>query len=160
MEIGKINSATISSIDKDSVTIRLADGTLLSMDKKEMKEEYTEDATLDVFIYNDNKGVLVATQRIPYAIVGEFDFLEVVKVTKDGALLDWGIKKNLFLPSREQTTRLVEGESYLIYVLYDDNTKQIIGTMHVDEYLSDELPALITKIFIIHVLLSCKCILV
>ena len=37
MEIGKINSATISSIDKDSVTIRLADGTLLSMDKKEMK---------------------------------------------------------------------------------------------------------------------------
>jgi predicted RNA-binding protein (virulence factor B family) len=140
MEIGKINSATINSIDKDSVTICLADGTILSMDKKEMKEEYGENATLEVFIYNDSKVGLVATQRIPYAIVGEFDFLEVVKVTKDGALLDWGIKKNLFLPSREQTTRLIEGESYLVYVLYDDNTKQIIGTMHIDEYLSDELP--------------------
>lgn len=140
MEIGKINKAFIKSIENEFVTIQLENGTDLNMEKKEMKKEYDCNEEIEVFIYTDSKEQLIATQKIPYAIVGEFDFLEVVNVTKNGALLDWGIKKNLFLPSREQTCQLKVGESYLVYVLYDEETKQIIATMHTDEHLSTDIP--------------------
>lgn len=140
MEIGKINKAVVKTIEKEFVTILLDDSTIIELSKKEMKTDSDIGETIDVFLYIESKDKIVATQKIPYAIVGEFDFLEVKKVTKEGALLDWGIKKNLFLPSREQTSQLREGNSYLVYVLYDNETKQIIGTMHTEEYLSKEIP--------------------
>ena len=57
---------------------------------------------IDVFIYNDSEDRLVATTETPFVQVGEFAYLEVVSVNQVGAFLDWGLKKDLLLPYREQ----------------------------------------------------------
>ena len=45
---------------------------------------------LDVFIYQDNQGRLIATTDTPLAQVGEFRFLKVKAVNQVGAFLEWG----------------------------------------------------------------------
>ena len=43
--------------------------------------------------------------------------LKVAAVTASGALLEWGMPKNLFVPVKEQTEKMVKGFSYVVYVL-------------------------------------------
>ena len=57
---------------------------------------------LDVFIYQDNQGRLIATTDTPLAQVGEFRFLKVKAVNQVGAFLEWGIMKDLLVPFKEQ----------------------------------------------------------
>lgn len=79
MEIGKINKAVVKTIEKEFVTILLDDSTIIDLSKKEMKTDSDIGETIDVFLYIESKDKIAATQKIPYAIVGEFDFLEVKK---------------------------------------------------------------------------------
>lgn len=105
-----------------------------------VKGDPCEGEEVSVFIYPDAKGDLVGSTYLPYAVDGEFDFMTVKKITPSGALLDWGIERDLFLPGRHQTSKLREGRPYLVYVHYDEQTKQIIASMHLDDFLSKEFP--------------------
>ena len=42
-----------------------------------------------------------------------------------------GVSFPLFMPSREWKARLRVDETYLVYVYYDTETRQIIATMHI-----------------------------
>ena len=44
--------------------------------------------------------------------LGEVAVLTVAQTGKLGAFLDWGLEKDLFLPFKEQTRRVQEGESF------------------------------------------------
>ena len=57
-----------------------------------------------VFVYLDGDGELVITGFKPFAQVGEFVGLKVVSANRLGAFLDWGLKKDLFVPAREPST--------------------------------------------------------
>src|SRR5439155_591957 len=60
--------------------------------------------TIDVFVYRDSEDRLVATTEKPHAMVGEFAYLRVVSVdARIGAFLDWGLDKDLLLPTRERS---------------------------------------------------------
>ena len=64
---------------------------------------------IDVFIYHDNEGRLIATTVMPRAQVGEFQFMEVKSVNDMGAFLEWGIIKDLLVPSKVQKMAMREG---------------------------------------------------
>src|SRR5580698_6193975 len=53
---------------------------------------------LRVFIYHDSDNRLIATTMVPKAVVGDLARLTVVSVTPQGAFLDWGLAKDLFVP--------------------------------------------------------------
>ncbi len=63
--------------------------------------------------------------------------LTVKDVTNIGAFLDWGLAKDLFLPFKEQTTKLHAGDSVLV-TLYIDKSERLCATMHVYNLLSTE----------------------
>ncbi|MFV0520934.1 MAG: S1 RNA-binding domain-containing protein [Mangrovibacterium sp.] len=94
---------------------------------------------LEVFVYLDGEERLVATTEEPFAQVGDFAFLEVMQVTDFGAFLDWGVLKQLFVPFREQQTRMEVGRKYVVYVYVDDMSERIMASSKLDKFV-DNLP--------------------
>lgn len=141
MKVGKINKMVVSTIADRGITVENVETQeTLFIHQRNLKNRVEEGEEISVFIYPDAKRELVGTTYLPYAVDGEFDFMTVKSVNAAGALLDWGIEKELFLPNRHQTAKVREGRPYLVYVHYDEQTNQIIATMHLDEHLSKEFP--------------------
>ena len=95
---------------------------------------------LNVFIYLDNEERLVATTQTPLAQVGEFAFLEVAWVNQFGAFLNWGLMKDLFVPFREQKSKMEVGRHYVVHVHLDEESFRIMASAKVEHYLSKEKP--------------------
>lgn len=73
-------------------------------------------------------------QKKPVAQVGETAYIKVKEITKFGAFLDWGLGKDLFLPYKEQTTDIKEGDMVLVGI-YTDKSDRLCATMKVYNYL-------------------------
>ena len=95
---------------------------------------------VEVFIYHDNEGRLIATTAKPFATVGEFSFMEVKSVNSTGAFLEWGIMKDLLVPYREQKVQMQEGRWYLVYVRIDNVTGRIMASARIDKFLDNVIP--------------------
>ncbi|MDD2999298.1 MAG: S1-like domain-containing RNA-binding protein [Candidatus Riflebacteria bacterium] len=93
-------------------------------------------AEIDVFLFFDSEGRPVATMRKPLAMPGEAALLKVMSVTAGGALLEWGMPKNLFVPANEQQQKMVKGFSYVVYVHHDRHAQSIIGSTKFEKYLT------------------------
>ena len=94
---------------------------------------------IEVFLYKDSKDRLIATTNTPLLMMNEVKVLKVAQVGKMGAFLNWGLEKDLFLPFREQTRKVREGEECLV-TLYIDKSSRLCATMKVYHYLSQESP--------------------
>ena len=74
---------------------------------------------LRVFVYTDSEDRPVATTETPKATVGDIALLEVIDVSRHGAFLDWGLDKDLIVPTREQHQPLRKGDRVVVAVLLD-----------------------------------------
>lgn len=95
---------------------------------------------VEVFIYHDNEGRLIATTAKPHATVGEFKFMEVKSVNQIGAFLDWGIMKDLLVPFKEQKVAMKEGRWYLVYVRLDHVSQRIMASARIEKFLNNTPP--------------------
>ncbi len=93
---------------------------------------------LKVFVYHDSEDRLIATTQTPKAIVGEIAFLTVVSVTPQGAFLDWGLMKDLFVPKTKQLTGMRVGGNYLVKLYVDEQTGRVAATEKFESSLSNE----------------------
>lgn len=93
---------------------------------------------LEVFLYHDSENRLIATTQKPYGIAGDIVNLKAVSVTKQGAFLDWGLMKDLFVPQSQQLTRMVPGQEYLVKIYIDELTGRVAATEKIDRFLSNE----------------------
>lgn len=95
--------------------------------------------SLEVFLYKDSKDRLIATMNTPLLMMNEVNVLKVAQVSKMGAFLNWGLEKDLFLPFREQTRKVKEGDECLV-ALYIDKSSRLCATMKVYHYLKLDSP--------------------
>lgn len=93
---------------------------------------------LKVFVYHDSDNRLIATTQKPKAMAGEIAKLECVSVTKQGAFLDWGLMKDLFVPKSKQISGMREGAEYLVKLYVDEQTGRIAATEKIDALLSND----------------------
>ena len=93
---------------------------------------------LKVFIYLDQEERLIATTQKPLVQVGEFACLKVAWINQYGAFLDWGLMKDLFVPFREQKTKMEVGKRYVIHAYLDEESYRIVASAKVERYLSKE----------------------
>ena len=85
---------------------------------------------------------LVATTETPWAVVGEFAYLQVKDVNQNiGAFLDWGLAKDLLLPFREQDIPVRARQWVVVYVCLDPKTNRIVATTRLNRHLNRETPA-------------------
>lgn len=138
-EIGKYN--TLEVVKKVDFGIYLDGGGQgeILLPTRYVPENTEEGDSLDVFIYLDSEDRIIATTEEPFATVDEFAFLKVKAVTSVGAFLDWGLPKDLFVPFREQKNRMAEGESYVVYIYFDIESKRIAASSKLDKFV-DNLP--------------------
>lgn len=92
-----------------------------------------------VFVFLDGEGELNVTGFKPYAQVGEFVGLKVVSANRLGAFLDWGLKKDLFVPAREQSQPMQVDRYYVVY-LYLDQDGRVAATSKLDRFLIEGWP--------------------
>lgn len=93
---------------------------------------------IEVFIYHDNEGRLIATNQKPYGTVGEVALMQVKDKNKQGAFLDWGLMKDLFLPLSQQKSAIRVGGKYLVYIYLDEMTGRVAATEHISRYLNND----------------------
>jgi predicted RNA-binding protein (virulence factor B family) len=71
--------------------------------------------------------------------VGDIAYLTVVSVTHQGAFMDWGLMKDLFVPRSKQLTGMRPGGSYLVKLYIDEQTGRAAATEKIEPYLSNEV---------------------
>ena len=77
--------------------------------------------------------------------MGEFASLEVKSVTDFGIFLDWGIKKDLFVPKALLRKDLQAGEMAIVCLIPDFDGIGVIGSCQIDEFLDKEVKGLKEK---------------
>ena len=102
--------------------------------KKQVPEGAEAGDPVEVFLYKDSQDRLIATTNTPLLTLGELAVLEVAETGKYGAFLKWGLEKDLFLPFKEQTSRVKKGDKCLV-TLYVDKSQRLCATMRVYELL-------------------------
>jgi Uncharacterized protein conserved in bacteria len=137
MEIGKYNKLRIVKDLDFGVYLDGGNGLEILLPARYVPKNVKPGDEVEVFIYHDNEGRLIATTARPKAIVGEFKFMEVKAVNSVGAFLDWGIMKDLMVPFKEQKRAMQEGNWYLVYVRLDHVTKRIMASARIDKFLNN-----------------------
>ena len=90
-------------------------------------ESWEIGSEVSVFVYQDD-GNLKATTEKANAEEGQFAVMTCVQSLPTGAFMDWGIIKDLFIPYKQQKSKILEGKRYVVYVYTDDATGLTTGT--------------------------------
>lgn len=93
---------------------------------------------IKVFLYHDSEGRLVATTQQPKGMVGDIVRLKAMSITPQGAFLDWGLMKDLFVPKSKQRSEMRVGGEYLVKIYLDEQTGRIAATEKIEPFLSNE----------------------
>lgn len=142
LQIGKIQTLEINSIVKHGAYLIVPGGNeknRVLLPKSELAEEMQIGDTLSVYIYRDSEDRLISTTKFPPMELGDTCVLTIKEVTNIGAFLDWGLTKDLFLPFKQQTRPLKEGQQILV-ALYLDKSSRLCATMKVYDYLLNNSP--------------------
>lgn len=101
---------------------------------------------VDVFLYLDPKRRLTASMRIPKMKEGQIARLRVINVSRDGAFLDVGAERGIFMPYAGMRGRPQIGE--VVWAkLYTDKSGRLAVTMEVeDEMRRASVPATHVKV--------------
>lgn len=104
---------------------------------KEVPENLSVGDLIKVFIYKDTEDRIIATTKQVPLTIGGLAVLKVKEVSDIGAFLDWGLVKDLFLPFKEQSSKVKVGDNVLVS-LYVDKSRRLCATMKVYDLLSTD----------------------
>ncbi|WP_137905620.1 S1 RNA-binding domain-containing protein [Chryseobacterium sp. 2VB] len=127
MQLGRTQTLTISEKINSGWILVDESGEKAFLPKIFIQEEKETGEEVEVFVYQDDDK-LKATTEIPLAEVGEFAVMSCVQSLPSGAFMDWGIIKDLFIPYKQQKTKIIEGKRYLVYIYVDEDMELITGT--------------------------------
>ena len=118
IEIGRFNRLPAMQMTKAGLLLGDEDDRILLPNAKIPHGTQPGDI-LKVFVYTDSQDRPIATTETPKAVVGDFALLEVIDTSRHGAFLDWGLDKDLIVPTREQHTPLRTGDKAVVFVMLD-----------------------------------------
>ena len=93
---------------------------------------------LKVFLYHDGEERPIATTQKPYGVLGDIVKLKVVSVNNQGAFLDWGLMKDLFIPKSKMKNYMIPNGEYLVKIVMDEKTGRLAATEKLEPFLSNE----------------------
>ncbi|UAY53683.1 RNA-binding protein [Ferruginibacter albus] len=93
---------------------------------------------IKVFLYHDGEDRLIATTQEPFGILGDIVKLRAVNVTPQGAFLDWGLMKDLFVPKSKQLVGMRLHGEYIVKIYLDEQTGRVAATEKIDLFLSND----------------------
>lgn len=127
MKPGQTQTLKISEKISSGFILKDEEGDKAFIQKIFADDSWDIDREVDVFVYQE-EGNLKATTEKANAEIGEFAVMTCVQSLPSGAFMDWGIIKDLFIPYKQQKSKIVEGKRYLVYVYIDEASGLITGT--------------------------------
>jgi uncharacterized protein len=140
LQIGKMNTLKIKEIRAAGVYLDTGGISDIFISKKSVPASSQLGDTLEVFVSVDKNNALQGTLQKPLAIVGEYAMLRVVSDSPAGAFLYWGMENDLLVPKAEQQQKMVQGQSYVVFIFLSEKTNRIVASSKLDKFLSTESP--------------------
>lgn len=139
MELGKYN--TLEILRDTSVGLYLGDedGNDVLLPNKYVPESFEIGDKLRVFCYLDYDERPVTTTLKPFIQKDDFSLLKVAEVNNYGAFMEWGLEKHLLVPFREQRTKMVEGQWYVVYCYLDEKSDRLVASNKLDKFVGNEI---------------------
>ena len=113
-----------------------AEGILLP--KRFMPENIKIGDDIKVFLYHDGEDRLIATTQKPKGILGDIVKLRTISVTPQGAFLDNGLMKDIFVPKSKQQRGMIPNGEYLVKIYLDEQTGRLAATEKIEPFLSND----------------------
>ena len=143
IEVGKIQRLEIKRKDNRGLYLSpfdAEDGEEVLLPGNQYSGELEIGDQAEVFVYKEPDGQVIATTKKPKITLGELAMLEAVEVKDYGIFLDWGLDKDLLLPSRKKEGRVRKGDLCLVGLYIDKNTDNLCATMQIYDLLSSDSP--------------------
>lgn len=139
IKTGKYNLLTIARESNIGLWLKDEEENEVLLPLRSCPERYKIGDKLKVFIYVDRAGRPTATTKKTKINLQEFALLKTEAVTADGAFMDWGLERQLFVPTAEQRKPIEEGKSYFIHLLQDLETGKLFGSSKTEKFLQNDL---------------------
>lgn len=143
MRLGEYNELRLDRFTSPGAYLVDDEGNDVLLPTKYIHPDYQLDDMVEVFLYKDSEGRIIATTLTPKVLVNQFAFLKIAEVNQFGAFAEWGVEKHLLIPFKEQPKPLEEGKHYFIYMYIDEATQRLVGTSRIGMYIepveNDEL---------------------
>lgn len=138
IRIGDYNELEV--IRSTSVGVFLSDqeGTEILLPNKYVPDGVQLKQELRVFCYLDHEERPIATTLKPKVKRGGYAYLQVADVNRNGAFLDWGLEKQLFVPFREQYVKMEIGKKYIVHCFLDEQSFRLAGSSKIDKFLKGD----------------------
>jgi predicted RNA-binding protein (virulence factor B family) len=127
MKLGKTQYLKIAEQNYSGLFLEDEDGERAFLSKVFAPENPIVGDEMEVFVFQDDDKLKATTEK-PIAEVGEFAVLTCVESMPSGAFMNWGIIKDLFIPYKQQKSKILEGKRYLVNLYVDEFTDLITGT--------------------------------
>ena len=92
---------------------------------------------IKVFLYHDSEDRPIATTQKPFGVLGDIVKLKAISVTNQGAFLDWGLMKDLFIPKSKMKSYMIPNGEYLVKIVMDEKTGRVAATEKLEPFLSN-----------------------
>ncbi len=137
-KLGDYNTLKIDRSTSVGFYLTDGEGNDVLLPNKYIRKEFAVGDDIRVFLYKDYEQRWIATTLRPWIKVNEFASLRVRSATDKGAFLECGLEKDLFVPHREQSTRMLEGFHYVVYAYEDNQTNRLVGSSKINKFLNND----------------------
>jgi len=139
VQVGNYNTLRVVKQVDFGVYLDGGEGEEILLPKRFIPEGGLEDGDeIEVFIYHDSDNRLIATTQHPKGVVGDLVSLKVVNMTRQGAFMDWGLMKDIFVPLSQQVSRMFEGQFYTVLIYLDEQTGRVAATERFNSKFDNE----------------------
>lgn len=133
-----MNTLTIVRSTENGVYLEDAEQNEVLLPNRYVPENFEFGDKIEVFVYFDSEDRIVATTDRPKIMAGQIEALEVVGITGFGAFLDWGLPKDLFVPTGNQAIEMTFGNRYPVMAYVDNVSGRLVATSKLNRFINND----------------------
>ncbi len=136
-EIGKYNILRVVAKNNEGLSLSDGDGEIL-LPFAEVLPDMDINDNITAFVFQNKAGQLIATTKQALGEVGDFVCLEVVDAGENGAFLNLGIDKDVYVPVKEQKKPMEKGERHVVYLYLDDRSPRMLASSRLYRFVEED----------------------
>lgn len=137
-KIGDYNDLKVDRITSVGLYLTDGEGNDVLLPNKYIQPQFKVGSSVRVFLYKDYEQRWIATTLKPWIKINEFASLKVRSATDQGAFLECGLEKDIFVPFREQSQKMQVGFRYVVYLYEDKQTNRLVASSKIHKFLNND----------------------
>ncbi|MGK6352261.1 CvfB family protein [Parapedobacter sp. DT-150] len=136
-EIGRYNILRVAGKNSDGLSLSDGESEIL-LPSADVPPKTEVNDTITAFVFLNKAGQLLATTKRAFSEVGDFAYLTVVDAGEDGAFLDLGISKDVYVPIKEQRRPMRQGEKHIVYLYLDRQNQRMLASSRLHKFIEED----------------------